>query len=372
MKRIDYQTLLLFVITLLLAPGAYEALQSVRADGALSRTAEKLADYGDKSIEDGAYERAVVALQRAVQLRPGAVDLRRRLVLAQARLTAEQPSALTKEGALGLEMDLDMTGIDLASSAPLGVAYAQVELLQGRVGDAHARLETVSSAFPQSALAQHGVGKSRALRGTPELAIDPLSKAVSLDPKNARYRRSLGLALVKAKKWARAEEELARAVEAAPDGQLYWRLGEARLELERFDTAAEALQYAVNGLSSGRSRTLARAQLGFALHRLGRNYEAIRELRLAYEQMPTPTILHNLGIAHQAVDNHPKAADLFRRALAGDPLNGDGHVRLVRSLMALGQKPLAERVLSRLESLARTHGALKEAERVSKALIEKG
>jgi len=372
MKRIDPQSILLFIIALLLAPGAWKTLEEVKVNGAVTRTAASLADYGDQSLVDGAYERAVIALQRAVELRPSDPALRRRLVEAQARLTAERPGALTKDGALGLQMDLAMADVDPKASPALGVAFGQVELLLGQVGDAHARFENVATAFPQSALAQHAVGKSRVLRGSADLAIDPLSKAVSLDPKNPRYRQGLGLALVQAKQWARAEEELVRAVEQAPDPHLSWRLGEARLELQRYDTAAESLKKAVDGLPNGRKRTLARAQLGFALHRLGRNYEAIRELRFAYEQMPTPSILHNLGIAHQAVDNHPKAVDLFRRALAGDPLNADGHVRLVRSLLALGQKPLAEQALTRLESLARTHDSLKEAERASRALLQKG
>jgi len=294
------------------------------------------------------------------------------LVIAQARLTAERPSALTKEGALGLEMDIEMAGVDLSGSAAVGVAYAQVELLLGRVGDAHARLDTLSGLFPESALVQHGVGKSRMLRGTTDLAIDPLSKAVALDPKNPRYRRSLGLALARAKQWARAEEELSRAIEQAPEGLLQWRLGEARLELKRYDGAVEALRRAVNSMPRDQRQSLARAQLGFALHKLGRNYEAIRELRLAHEQLPTPAILHNLGIAHQAVGNHRKAVELFRRALAGDPLNGDGHVRLIQSLLAAGQKPMAERALARIESLARTHEALKAAERAARALLEKG
>jgi len=371
MNRISAQSILLFVIALLLAPSAWRTLVAVKADGELSRTAHALADYGDKSLEEGAFERAVIALQRAVDIRPGDAALRQRLVKAQARLTAERPNALSRDGALGLQMDLAMSKIEPDGDPALGVAFGQVELLLEQVGDAHARFENVASAFPQSALAQHAVGKSRLIRGSADLAIDPLSKAVSLDPKNPRYRRSLGLALVRAKQWARAEEELARAVEQAPDPQLEWRLGEARLELQRYDIAAEALERAVDGLPNGKKRTLARAQLGFALHRLGRNYEAIRELRFAYQQMPTPTILHNLGIAHQAVANHPKAIELFRRSLAGDPLNADGHVRLTQSLLAMGRKPLAEQALTRIEALARTHDTLKEAERRVRALLKK-
>ena len=372
MNRIQPQTILLFVIALMLAPSAWQTLEEVRARGKVSRMAASLADYGERSIEKGAFEQAVVALQRAVDLEPGDADLRTRLVKAQARLTAERPAALSREGALGLQMDLDMAQIDPGESAALGVAFGQVELLLERIGDAHARFESVATANPQSALAQHAVGKSRLIRGSADLAIDPLSKAVSLDPKNPRYRRSLGLALVQGKLWARAEEELTRAVEMAPDAHLQWRLGEARLELKRYDTAAESLQRAVDGLPRGKKRTLARAQLGFALHRLGRNYEAIKELRMAYEKLPTPSILHNLGVAHQAVDNHPMAVDLFRRSLAGDPLNGNGHVRLVQSLLALGQKTIAEQALTRLESLARAHDSLKEAERTTRALLQKG
>ena len=67
MNRIQPQTILLFVIALMLAPSAWQTLEEVRARGKVSRMAASLADYGERSIEKGAFEQAVVALQRAVQ-----------------------------------------------------------------------------------------------------------------------------------------------------------------------------------------------------------------------------------------------------------------------------------------------------------------
>jgi Tfp pilus assembly protein PilF len=174
-------------------------------------------------------------------------------------------------------------------------------------------------------------------QGQSALALSSLQEATSLDPRSARYRDTLGLALLDLGRVDQAVVELTKAVELDPNrGDSYFHLGTAHAEARRWEDAVAAYRKAIVQPSLT-TMDLAHQNLGLALFHLGRYREAEEALRFALNLDPQlQAAYYNLGLVLTAEKRPEEAKALFRRARQIAPESPFGQAALER-LRALGE-----------------------------------
>lgn len=370
MRRSGAQWGLAIVLLVALAPVAWNAWNGVRARWMAETQAQRLVTFGDEALAAGDVAKALTAYQRARELDPVDPGIREALAGAQARLVADDPSTLNADAAVALELELALRE-DAGRPVDRALALGYAARVRGDAERARTWFQKAIERDGDDARAHLALGLLHLDEQRTDEAIAALQRAADLAPEAWRPRQALGTALVRAQKWARAEEELARAAELRRDPAILTALADARLRLEKFEAAATALNAALALLPDEASRAPVRQKLGFALYRLERYADAVRELRLAAAQSPDPVTLHNLGVAYQGAGEHALAVDAFGRALAGEPGNGDAHARRVASLIALGRLDEAAAAADFLRRIAQGRPDLTAAvSRVDQMLVQ--
>lgn len=112
--------------------------------------------------------------------------------------------------------------------------------------------------------------------------------------------------------------DIARYVEANPDDhEQRWRLAKKLYTAWEYRLALEHLQILKN---EGPKRINILRYLGATYYRVGRYEESIRELETAISEWPEEIGLYEqLARVLEIAGNHPKAADMWEKALALDP-----------------------------------------------------
>ena len=174
------------------------------------------------------------------------------------------------------------------------------------------------------------------------------TRATKLEPENARFLAVLGQRFHSQGKWERAADILTDAIERGAGGTSRLLHGESLLKLNKTEKAIDALTDAIPGLSDQGQRARAQAALGVALYRVGRAGQALRPLMAAYTTTEDEQILLNIGRCYQALEQHDKASQVFRKALLKRPQDGESHLLWISSLMALGQKVTAAQLYDRM------------------------
>jgi len=149
------------------------------------------------------------------------------------------------------------------------------------------------------------------------LHIAQLEHSLERRPDEWRARGELGRLLLARGDLRRAEVELARALEEAPEG--------------------------------ARQTGSILTHLGQVLGRTGRVGEALPLLQRAAERAPElPAVQTNLGVALLSLGRAEEAERRFRRALELDPASPEALLNLARLLAASGRRAEAERYLDRV------------------------
>lgn len=144
-------------------------------------------------------------------------------------------------------------------------------------------------------------------------AYPELMLAIKLDPKNARYRQTLGTFYLYDKDYQAAERETLRALSLDPS------LAEAR------------------------------NNLGLIYLAQGRLSEAAAQFRKALENLSYPTpeyAAYNLGKADYLLGDYAAAAEAYERSLAILPNNPEGRFELGMSYARLGRLAEAEKAFT--------------------------
>lgn len=332
---------------------ARSAQQAQRADAA--RHAEAATAAG----ADADLERAVVAWRVAATLAPDHAPYRAALLQARARLVAEQPETVGRaEGAAELihELRLAADGGDLdpAGAALHRLAVGVLEQARGRADRAMAAYDEALVADAASALAWHRKGLLLMAQGKTEEAELPLRRATELGPKDWRFHRALGACQAARGDWARAALSEQAAVDLDRRFETLRALGTARLKLEQFDPAVEALDQARRLAPTVQASAAAglSGELGYALFRANRVREALPYLQAAVEAERTAEHLFQLGVALAQVEAHEQAAARFEEAIGLDRMHDAAHERLVVSLVKSGQVGVAKAAVARFLKLA--------------------
>ena len=338
---------------LLLAPVSWYAVDQLvspddqRGESARVRGAEFL-KVADDALKDGQDELAIVAFQNALDADPELAEARVPLLLAQCRVLAREPTQMTLQTAREIQVRIRAHHLTAADAPEVGLVSALTEIMEGRASLGHADIEKTAQAHSESALAQFVLGESRSARGNEMGAIDAYKRATKLEPENARFLAVLGQRFHSQGKWERAADILTDAIERGAGGTSRLLHGESLLKLNKTEKAIDALTDAIPGLSDQGQRSRAQAALGVALYRVGRAGQALRPLMAAYTTTEDEQILLNIGRCYQALEQHDKASQVFRKALLKRPQDGESHLLWISSLMALGQKVTAAQLYDRM------------------------
>lgn len=184
---------------------------------------------------------------------------------------------------------------------------------------------------PTHALAHHYLGMFRLQHGNDaERALDPLARAVQLDPDDAAFRYQFGIALMRLGYTEQAREEFAHTLRIDPRhaeaawrlGELSWTAGDLLEAIDRFvqsiharpdfdlpynslgnlylqyGRTQEAIRVFENGIALGADPTRNYADLGRLYLQAGEPDLAISYLRQAAERPGAPaSIYYNIGMA---------------------------------------------------------------------------
>jgi tetratricopeptide (TPR) repeat protein len=181
------------------------------------------------------------------------------------------------------------------------------------------------------------LSRAVALRRAGKIAesIDPLQRAIAVDPAAPHLHHDLGITLQQCHRHPEAASSLQRAVALKPDyAKAYYALGISLQSLGRNETAIVALRRAVE-LSPKLAG--AHGRLGQLLYLEQRYLEARESLRRASAAAPDTTFgrVCEAGVLI-AEEKFEEAAQLLRRAVARDPGNFEAVVTLAEVLSYVG------------------------------------
>ena len=201
---------------------------------------------------------------------------------------------------------------------------ARAYAAQGRFEDAAALLEAEATSRPQDPYPLGELG--HLLRGEQryEAAVTAYDRAIAriegkADPLHWRLYYGRGIAFERTRRWARAEQDLLKALEFVPDHAYVLNyLGYSWVDRgERYERAEEMLAKAVD--LQPRDGYIADS-LGWVYFRTGRYDEAVGQLERAVALKPLdPVVNEHLGDAYWRVGRRLEARFQWRRALDFDP-----------------------------------------------------
>jgi predicted CXXCH cytochrome family protein len=193
-----------------------------------SETAIKAAIADPDALVRMAVPRALPANLSAAVVRsvaPLLSDPVRAVRIETARaLAGSDPQAMTRDQRTALAKAIqELVAAEMidADRPEAHLNLGLLDLRQGRPAAAEAQYETALRLDPAFVPAMVNMADLDRARGMDQLGADLLRKAMAIEPSNAAVRHSLGLLLVRQRKYNEALEQLRRASELAPDNTRY-------------------------------------------------------------------------------------------------------------------------------------------------------
>jgi tetratricopeptide (TPR) repeat protein len=216
-----------------------------------------------------------------------------------------------------------------ATTMPLGEALAYAERCrgQGRLMEAEAVCRRVLEAQPDVPEAEHLLGVIAHQNGKLSEAIEHVTRATKLAPKQALYHANLGEMQRLAGRPKLAVEAARRALAIEPQlAAALSNLGVALYEMKDYEDAADAQRKAIEAKPDFAE---AYSNLGNALHALKRFEDAIPAYRRATELRPNyADAWANLGTTLHHAGYYPEGKVALRRAIALSPGHANAHSSL--------------------------------------------
>lgn len=181
--------------------------------------------------------------------------------------------------------------------------------------------------------------------------LDPLRRASRADDATVKHRLAYGVGLLASGRGSEADTYLRSLAEAHPDrAEVLIAAGEAALEIDDFDRAAETLGRAVRRGTAGPKTW---ALLAEAQKNAGQPARAVSSLKEALRQSSNPDvraeILVQLAQALILADRRDEAARTFARAADEDPDWALPAMKAAQAYYFLGRHDLAVTYLDRAE-----------------------
>jgi tetratricopeptide (TPR) repeat protein len=205
----------------------------------------------------------------------------------------------------------------------------------GRIMDAKQCCQQALAIDPNHSETMHLMGLLSLQMEQHDQAVDWIARAIKLEPKSD-YVSSLGLALLKARRFEDSLKAFDKAVSLQPDNAQYWKnLGTVLAEMDRPDEAFLSLRHALN-LSP---QYVDAANLcGLLLCRQNRFGEALEFFDISVKANPNQAeALHMRALVFQNLGRLGEAAADGLRSQALDPANFETHNNLGWVLHRLGR-----------------------------------
>lgn len=221
----------------------------------------------------------------------------------------------------------------------------------GEVEEARALYKSVLARAPRETGALHGLALIAVDGGVPEQALPFLVTCLQIEPGNALYRTSLGLALAKLGRVHEAAAQFLEAANRAP------HVAEPRIHLaralSRLNRRAEALKVLTEATQIFSAHADVWVAKGQEERGQGKPADAEVSLRRALALRPGDGyVLNDLGVVVRAQGRTAEAAALYRAALAAAPRDPLTHGNLGNALTELKRLDEAEHHLREAVALA--------------------
>ena len=204
---------------------------------------------------------------------------------------------------------------------------------------------------PQSAAAHEFLGQAYLMQDTYEMLSEARAEfvqALALNPGSVWARFYLAWIYLDIGSPQKAIEQLESALQLRPNvPHLLSLLGEANRKLGNLDLSIEQNKKA---LTADPSFAPARYYLALAYLDVKKEDEAIRELEAAVQSgYLAPEVYRALGTAYLRKGRLEEAVGLYQKAVAAEPANAEGHLRLAQAYRLKKQPDLALMELDRAQ-----------------------
>lgn len=161
------------------------------------------------------------------------------------------------------------------------------------------------------------------------VALEELMKAVKLNPLDASYRNTLGLAYFAKKMYLEALKEFNEAVRLSPDySEAHLNAGAVASELKDFDTAIAHFKAAAGNILY-KTPEYAWNNLGWAYYNKGMYANAVESYKKAVEAVPDYQMAYyNMGLAYDKMNKADEASQAFKKTVELAPNFADAHYQL--------------------------------------------
>ncbi len=236
-----------------------------------------------------------------------------------------------------LQLDKSQAVAVQSDALPSISIHAALEHHQaGRMPQAKAIYQQILQAEPNHPEALHLLGVIAHQEGNYEIAVELISKAISVISSSPMSHLNLGLALQAQGKLDEAIESYQKALSIKPDyAEAHINLGSVHQAQGKLD---EAIEHYHNGLSFKPSYAEAHYNLGTALQAQGKLDAAIESYHKALSLKPDYAEAHyTLGITFRDQGNLDAAIESCRMALSLKPDYAEAHNSMGNALRAQGK-----------------------------------
>jgi tetratricopeptide (TPR) repeat protein len=280
---------------------------------------------GLKALEEGKYDAAAAALQRAVTAEPSDYFSHFNLALAYGYLRRDAEGVAEYRKTLELKPGLYEAQLNAA----------MLLMRDSEPAEALPLLEAASGQKPAEYQPRYLLAEAQRQTGALDEAVATYGKALELDAKSAEAHSGMGRALARLERLDEAAPHFRQAV------SLDARYRPSLLELAALYDNARRSAEAIAIYREFREDAAAQKRLNELLLESKSYAEAAARLEKAYAAAPTPANRALLADAYLANRQLEKALPLLEKAVAGEASNFDLRMRYARALRDTRQFPLA-------------------------------
>jgi Tfp pilus assembly protein PilF len=280
-----------------------------------------------KALEDGKYEAAITAFQKAIVADPKDYFAHFNLAMAYSLLHRDPEGVAEYRKTLELKPGLyeaELNG---------GILL----LRQKNPAEALPLLESAATKKPQEFRPRYYLAEAQLQTGDAAKAGESYQLALALDAKSAGAQLGMAQALVQEGKLAEAEPYFRQAAQIEPKYRDY--LLELATLFEKGHQTAEAMAIYKEFPDNAPAQT----RLGQMLLEAKQYTDALPGLEANFEKDPNPSNLMALAAAYVLTQQPAKALPLLDRAVAAEPGNYDTRMMYARALRDRKQFPAAAR-----------------------------
>lgn len=259
----------------------------------------------------GRFAEAAVTFRVALRLNPESVPTWQNLAQAYRDLKNWPAVELALQEAVKRQPDSPDAALALVTALNDQKKHADAEKLAAQL----------TERFPQQPLTWTALGISRSMNGDHEAAVEPMEKAVALDPTSGEMHANLAAVFGKLKRWADCERAAREAVRLNDTHAAGWaNLGNCFRDQGKYPEAETALRRA---LELNPDDPDAAGNFALTLATVGRHAEALHFYDHSLALRPDNTdVRFNRSIAYLSVGDYERGWPEYEARLQTDQLKG--------------------------------------------------